>query len=80
MHDADRVWRVIGAPISRVELLSGAKKDLLPGSANEARCAIIVPEIGVFDRSVPPVVDVAVVVEEKQLDEEVGESGPTLLH
>jgi hypothetical protein len=41
----------------------------------------MVPEIGVFDRSVPPVVVVVVVVvEEKQLDEDVGESGLMLLH
>lgn len=71
---------MIGLPISFVDVLSGARKDLLPGSANDARCAIMVPEVGGVDRSVPPVVVVVVVNEEKQLDEEVGDSGLMLLH
>ena len=77
MHDADRVWRVIGLPISFIDVLSGARKDLLPGSANDARCAIMTPEVGGVDRSVPPVV---VVNDEKQLDEQVGDCGLMLLH
>lgn len=80
MHDADRVWRVIGLPTSFIDVLSGARKDLLPGSANDARCAITVPDVEEVDRSVPPVVVVVVVSEEKQLDEDVGDSGLMLLH